>query len=197
MILLPILLKRAGLFAGDYMVTITDANGCTDIVAVNLATANGVIITNATVTPSTCGLNNGEATVFATGGQGGYTYSWSFNLALNSPTANNLSPDTYVVSVTDQDGCSDSTEIIVEDAGDLDLSILSFVNSVCENGTGVISLVLDGGLPPFTYSWSHDINATGANQDNLFAGAYSITVTDANNCQGLISQNIDLKKDRT
>ncbi len=47
-------------------------------------------------------------------------------------------------------------------------------------GNGSISVVVNGGMAPYSYEWSN--GATVADLENLDAGDYTVTVTDANGC---------------
>ncbi len=104
-----------GLSAGAYTVTITDANGCTDTANVTITEPTAV---NATITASTnasCpGASNGSATVTTNGGIAPYNYSWSPSGG-NNATATGLSAGTYTVTVTDDNGCTDTANVTITD----------------------------------------------------------------------------------
>lgn len=100
------------LFAGDYTFFITDANGCsldTTIVITEPATA---LVTETSVTPTTNNNDDGTASVTATGGNEPYTYAWS--TGETTATIENLSADTYTVSITDANDCTKIEDVIVE-----------------------------------------------------------------------------------
>lgn len=57
----------------------------------------------------------------------------------------------------------------------------TLANNICNGGsTGTIDLTVTGGTTPYTYLWSN--TETSAILENLVAGDYSVTVTDANGC---------------
>ena len=102
-----------GLTAGDYTVTVTDANGCT-------ATANATCYTACkscnsypdVVTNVSCnGGNNGAATTSASGGFIPYTYSWSNGETTAIITG--LTAGSYTVNVTDNHGCTASAMVTI------------------------------------------------------------------------------------
>ena len=64
-----------GLWAGNYTVTVTDANGCTAITSVTINQPPAVVA-NPTVTNAGCGLSDGSITLAPSGGTPGYTYTW-------------------------------------------------------------------------------------------------------------------------
>ncbi|HRN90905.1 MAG TPA: gliding motility-associated C-terminal domain-containing protein [Ferruginibacter sp.] len=166
--------------AGVYTVTVTDANGCSVSPApITVQNDAGNLQVNATVTDALCGAANGSITLNITGGTAPFTYAWS-NGATTS-ALNNIAAGVYNVTVTDANGCSTSPAPITvqNDAGNLQVGA-TVIDAVCTSTNGSISLTLTGGTAPYTYSWSN--GATTATLNNLAAGAYSVTVTDANGC---------------
>ncbi|MFM7054198.1 MAG: glycine-rich protein, partial [Bacteroidota bacterium] len=96
--------------SGLYTDTLSTVNGCDSIVSVNL-TITGLPVLNAVVTADTCDLGVGSAAVLASGGTGGYSYVWSNGSTNNA--LSNLGGGTYTVTVTDQGGCTSSTQVLV------------------------------------------------------------------------------------
>lgn len=100
-----------GLAAGNYTVTITDANGCTASASVTINEPTAVTVT-ANATDETCpNQNDGTASASASGGTPAYTYSWS-----NGATGANVSglaPGSYTVTATDANGCTGSASVSV------------------------------------------------------------------------------------
>jgi gliding motility-associated-like protein len=170
------------LSAGNYTVTITDANGCTVTSAVAItqpALLTSVI--NNPVNVNCNGGNNGSAIVTINGGTSGYTYSWAPSGG-NTATANNLSAGNYSVTVTDAHGCSTVTAVIITEPNVLTSGINSSVNVKCFGGNdGSAIATAAGGTPGYSYHWS----PTGGNSvaaNNLSSGIYTVTVTDALGC---------------
>jgi gliding motility-associated-like protein len=166
--------------AGVYNVTVTDANGCSASSGpLTVQDDAGNLQVSTTVTNALCGASNGSINLSITGGTAPYTYVWS-NGATTS-ALNNIAAGVYTVTVTDANGCSASPAPITvqNDAGNLQVSA-AVIDAVCTSTNGSISLTLTGGTAPYTYAWSN--GATTAALNNLAAGAYSVTVTDANGC---------------
>jgi gliding motility-associated-like protein len=177
-----------GLGAGNYTVTVTDANGCQ---AQTSATVNQPTSINLTTgsTPSTCSGNTGTATVTASGGSGTYTYQWNDPLNQTTATATNLAAGTYSVIVSDGTGCIAAASVTVGSTSGLSASA-AVTNALCNgSSTGGIDITVSGGNAPFTYVWSN--SATTQDISNVPAGTYSLLITDATNCTYFISATVN------
>ncbi len=176
------LISAAGLSAGNYSVTITDANNCTISVPVNINQPLPLSSTMAGTQILCNGAANGTASVSTTGGISPYQYSWSSGITSSSSSVTNLLPGSYSVIVTDDNGCSTSSMTTITEPPSLTTTLLSVSNSTCfnsNNGSGAITA--SGGIGPYSYSWS----PTGGNSSSssgLSTGLYTITITDANQC---------------
>ncbi|CAN5429491.1 hypothetical protein BH09BAC1_BH09BAC1_07490 [soil metagenome] len=181
--------NATGLAAANYDVTVTDANGCTVILS-NLNVPQPLAL-NLVATPTdvTCyGGFDGGVALAVNGGTTPYGYRWS-----NSRINQNLSyvaAGTYSVTVTDRNGCKDSTTATV--AQPVDFTISSIVKDVSCNGAGdgSIDVTVSGAKPPYQYQWSANAGGSGASLSNLSGASYQLTITDANACTKLLSFNI-------
>src|SRR5205807_1773266 len=66
-----------GLAAGNYNVTVTDANGCPVIATTSVSQPTVLTASSSQINVSCNGGNNGNATATPAGGTPGYTYSWN------------------------------------------------------------------------------------------------------------------------
>ncbi|MFH0894809.1 MAG: choice-of-anchor L domain-containing protein [Bacteroidota bacterium] len=168
------------LHAGNFTLTVTDANGCKFIYDATVNNTPGTLeIQNAVVTNETCGNANGAVTLTVTGGTTPYTYAWS-----NGPVTQNITAlhaGSYTVTVTSANGCVQSTTATVLNIAHNMDPTWQITNEVCTNGQGAIDLTVTGGTLPLTYLWSN--SATTQDLANLSAGNYSCTVTDATSCK--------------
>ncbi|MBI4947296.1 MAG: PKD domain-containing protein [Bacteroidetes bacterium] len=170
-----------------YSVTITDANGCSNIQTVTIAQpvsplAAGIIQTNV----SCFGGSNGKASVTTTGGTPAYSYLWD-NGEITSP-AINLSTGIYSVTITDANGCSTSTSVSITEPAVI-INSVSLTNASCSGGSnGTASVTTTGGIFPYSYLWSN--GQTTSTALNLSAGNYSATITDANGCASAAAVSI-------
>lgn len=186
-----------GLTPGDYDVVVTDDNSCTETATVTVGEPTAISLTPSSVN-SNCGQADGEVSVSATGGtvSSNYTYSWvdaSAGTVGNTATVTGLVAGTYTVTVTDDNGCTETTTATISDAGAPSLSE-SHVDAFC-NGSfdGSIDITPSGGTAPFTFAWTgpNGFTSTGQDINLLEAGQYDITATDNNGCVATLSITIN------
>ncbi|MBR5983081.1 MAG: fibronectin type III domain-containing protein [Bacteroidales bacterium] len=173
--------------AGDYVVTVTDANGCTATASTNISQPNEL---TATITPIGSILCPGgtlsNLSPSISGGTQPYTYLWN-----NGETTNRLSnpgAGTYSLTVTDANDCTTSATITVNDPTPVSVS-LSADDILCHGGTTNITNTITGGSEQYiSYAWSN--GASVQNLSNVSAGTYSVTVRDHYGCEGTSSITI-------
>lgn len=179
-----------GLSAGQYIVTVTDNDGCgtTDTVTISDPTPVTAIIT---VTDVLCvGAANGSANAVGQGGTGPYTYSWDSYPIQNTQTANGLSEGVYHVTVTDDNGCTAFIAVSIGAPPGLENYITS-TNATCYGAAdGTATAHPSYGTPGYTYSWNTNPVQTTQTAVNLSAGTYSLTLFDTNGCSILTTVGI-------
>jgi hypothetical protein len=164
--------------AGTYSVTVTDANGCTASASV-MVTSFDPFQVNITGAEIVCGdANSGEAGVIVFGGTGPFTYLWS--TGANSESVGGLGTGVYAVTVTDVNGCSVSAEISILVVSDFEATVTPRDVLCFGENNGSALAIATGGTPPYSYVWS--TGAVGPEALNLSAGAYFVTITEANDC---------------
>jgi hypothetical protein len=172
------------LAAGAYTVTVTDAKGCMAIATITISQPAKVSLVLSSKTDATCnGINNGAATVAATGGTSPYTYWWNTTPAQTSASATALAAGNYIAVATDSAGCKDTLAVVITQPYALNAGIGSKTNTRCfgeANGSATVSV--SGGTSPYTYSWNTAPVQTTATASGLAAGTYIATVTDAGGC---------------
>ena len=173
------------LVANNYCVTVTDGNGCTAVSCIDVLDPSLVVVDSIIPTDVLCfGENNGFAEVFVSGGTGAgtYTYLWSDDLAQFSNPANSLFQGTYTVTVTDAGDCTATATITVGEP-DLLTTTIAPTDVLCFGGNdGATIANPQGGTMPYTYVWNTLPAQTTETIDDLSAGTYNVTVTDANGC---------------
>lgn len=175
-------ISTSGLSAGNYTVTTTDANGCTQVGSVIVNAPTQLVATISNFNNVTCnGLNNGTATVTVTGGTPNYSYSWTSGVSTSS-IATGLSAGIYTVTVTDSEGCITTTSITITQPPQFNI-VLSSTNSICfGTSSGSVAVSVSGGSPNYSYAWS-PLGGNSSSASNLPAGTYNVTVTDSQGCQ--------------
>ncbi len=172
----------SGLPAGSYNVTVTNQQGCTSVFNTQLIAPPNTMIVSATSSGIiSCQSGNiGTASANSSGGAMPYTYLWSNGLT--SSVITDLAAGTYVVTVTDANGCTANGSSTVASAlGNLVVQGSQTQNVSCYGGNnGIASVSAIGGDLPYTYSWSN--GTTTEINTGLFAGNYTVLVTDANGC---------------
>lgn len=166
---------------GNYSVTVTDANGCSASGSTTVIEPAAVTLQVTSTNVSCNGVPNGTATATASGGTGGLSYLWSNGQT--QPSLSGLAAGNYSVTVTDANGCSATGSVVLTQPPLLMIQ-LQQANVPCNGqNTGVASVTASGGSPGYTYLWSNGETQNIIN--GVAAGAYSVTVTDANGCQAI------------
>ena len=175
---------ETNLAVGNYSITVTDTNGCVEIVnvTVNNIGAPGL---SATKTDISCsGLCDGNAAVNVSGGVSPYTYSWSPAGGTDS-TASNLCAGIFTVTVTDDSNCIATANVTITEPAAISIGPEVSTGLSCFGSTdGTITIIASGGTGTLNYSIDSGAtftNTTG-NFTSLNAGTYNVMVKDANNC---------------
>lgn len=106
--------KAIGLKAGSYQCTVTDTNNCIQIVSVDITEPAGLSM-KVSGSASCETKEDGIASVEVSGGSPPYSYVWNGDPSKNTASITHLSEGKYHVRVTDQTGCSEtSEEVLIE-----------------------------------------------------------------------------------
>ncbi len=167
---------------GSYKVSITDANDCvTELAEIIIEAPVELEVTVSQITPPSCNqVFDGAIDVTVSGGTPPYTYLWSNGAT--SEAISGLPEGSYQLTITDNQGCTITTtlyELMAPDVLFFDSVIIQ--EEYCAGvGNGAIDVQMAGGTPPYTYLWS--TGSVTEDLQNLPAGEYFVTVTDANGC---------------
>jgi hypothetical protein len=169
----------SALSPGDYVGVATDENGC--VATVNFAVQSYPAVNFFASVDSVCVGELATLQYFGSGGALPYTYDWQ------GQNSNALPSGWYEFTLTDGNGCTDTAFIVVAEYPFLDVQISFFTNA--NNGAnGSMELSILGGEPPYSILWS--TGDTDEVLEGIGQGTYSVTVTDANGCEGTDSQFI-------
>ncbi len=174
-----------GLAAGSYTVSITDSKGCTATKTTSISASSGVAVT-VNVSNPVCSDGFGAATATVSGGSTPYKYAWSSGGT--SSSVNNLAGGNYTLSVTDNNGCTAVQNFAVNTPLALTVTTTVLPTSCSSNNGSATATLASGGTGPFAFLWN--TGAKTSSISNLPAGAYTVTVTDANGCSGKSSATV-------
>jgi len=174
-----------GLGAGKYFVTVTDGQGCQDILGpINLIEPSGNLTASISGTDVTCnGASNGVACLNASGGSGTYTYDWSSGG--NTQCVSGLAPGVYTGTVSDNGSCEQAFSVTISEPSGMSVSSAQNNVDCFGKGQGGVSLTVSGGTPGYTYSWQQQGGSFTSSKSfivNRKAGVYDVTITDNNGC---------------
>ena len=183
--------SRSNLSAGSYTATVTDANGCTDSRTFTVSQPSQALTLGGSISQPSCSYtNNGSINLTVSGGTPGYSYEWSNGG--RGQDLSGLSGGTYTVTVTDSNGCEETTSFTLTQPTQIILDE-TIVNVDCSGrNNGSISVSVTGGTRPrlgYDFRWSN--GATTSEITDLSGGNYSLTVTDANGCIATATYSVE------
>ncbi len=163
--------------AGTYRVTVTDAtaNPCFAVASISITenpeltvdlSGNDIISCDSITT----------ITSSASGGAGIYSYLWNTNQTTSSI---DVSPGTYIITVTDGVGCTDADTITIISANSTLSASITQPANLCNGTSTGITVNATGGFGGNTYLWNTNETTTSI---VVPAGNYCVTVTDTGNC---------------
>ena len=164
------------LTGGNYTLTITSIDGCS--ISSSFAIVDSItpiLISGSVINNTSCQAGNGSVNL-TINPAGTYTFLWSHGA--NTEDLQSLNAGAYIVTVTDQNGCSGTSTFIISN-NTADPVITSIVgNEECNSGNGMIDLTTSPAGNIFLWS----TGAATEDLSNLAAGSYTVTVTSLNGC---------------
>jgi len=181
---------------GNYIVSVTDANGC--LATGNITVLQGpvccALFATINVVQSECNAATGsiDITVDLNSGMPPFQYSINGGTTYSSNNLfNSLAAATYYVAVADANNCIFRDTVDVAEANnDLNISVIA-TDITCNgfnNGVGTLTINTGTGSP-FTINWSNGVNDSFY-INNLSVGNYSVTVVNQINCSRTASFSI-------
>lgn len=167
------------LTAGNYRVTITDANNCTSIQTI-VVTSPAALQASAgmIVAPKCFGDTTGRINTTVSGGTAPYRYTWS----TGQSTANlhGLGVGEYKVLVRDAQGCvADTLKVALKASSKIVLSATINVPTCLGLENGIVSIKPQG-VAPFHYQWEK--GDTSSTIFNLGVGKHKVQIRDGQGC---------------
>ncbi|MBX2910233.1 MAG: tandem-95 repeat protein [Chitinophagales bacterium] len=198
-----------------YQVTVTDANGCTAVAAKQI-TVNEGPLADAGTTQSVyqCGGDSVQIGGLQSYAQGvpPFKYKWTPNTGLSSDTVLNpwvkgiASNITYVLVVTDSNGCTGTANVLVRSLPNNVTARAGNGGNICAGSGGSIQLggmpTASGGTPQYTYTWAPATGLSSTSVPNPVASptattTYYLTVTDAKGCSSVDSTKVTVNNSLT
>ena len=183
---LPSQKDQNSLPAGNYSVTVTDANSCVASYTVTLTEPAKInVVASQTAFIKCNGDLTGAYTAFPSGGITPYSYSWTNiggTVVSNGATASNLAAGSYNLKLTDNNGCTYTlTGNIINQPSPISASITPTHLTCYNDASGAVSAVAGGGTPSYTYQWLG--GPSSPNWNGLQVGTYALVITDNNLCK--------------
>ncbi|MFH2144331.1 MAG: SprB repeat-containing protein, partial [Bacteroidota bacterium] len=157
---------------------LVDNGTCTEVAQIVFTVVDLPVLSFIETNVSCFGGNNGAIDMTVSAGTSPFSYLWSSGEITEDIFG--LTMGTYSPTVTDANGCSATSSVIITQPAQITLAFL-ITNVTCYGGgDGAIDLTINGGTGAYTYFWTGGMiteDLTG-----LAALTYSVTVTDANLC---------------
>jgi gliding motility-associated-like protein len=190
------------LAAGNYTATIVDMLGCTQDVDFTIGTPDELTITEVNIMDVRCfEESNGSVLLTVTGGTPDANGAYSFGLTGNGrditglnemPEVNGLPFGDYTITVTDQNGCTTSQPVRIDQPTLLEADLETLINQpICPDATnGTAFLEARGGVPDYQFFWSNNPDVDQQEGMNFSQGSYTVRIVDANGCE--VVQQVDI-----
>jgi len=191
-----------GLAAGEYIVTVTDENGCEAKDTVIITEPPPLVLTADSIDARCGGRFLGSIDLTVSGGtpfaDGSYLYEWHDNTGVIATTEDifDLEGDKlYWVYVTDSLGCIDSLDIYINEEKNVRIELEAITQILCYgDSSGSIEISVRPGNRNFTYEWYHNgVLIDTENQDlvNIPSGRYRVVVNDKDGCDDEMSFTLE------
>ncbi len=176
------------IYAGSYVITITDDNYCVKIDSIDVFEADHfsvdlTVTTNYNGVPISCAsATDGAISIEPQGGTEPYYYSWNTGDTIQDLAG--IPAGFYKVIVRDIYECTDSAEVTITEPLPIDYSMQMY-DPLCYNeASGRIELLITGGTVFNLDDYRVMVNEIMASPyiDNLPQGTYHIRIEDLNDC---------------
>lgn len=169
-----------GLCAGTYDIIVNDGGTCTHTTQAMIFEP-ALLATTVDVTDATCaGTCDGSISAAPFGGTGAYSYTWSPTQTGNSPLAQNLCSGPFSLTITDVNGCSIDTTVIVGSPPGIVITNVNATDVLC-NGDCNGSITINA-----TDASAYSLDGNTYNPSNIFsglcAGGYTVYAQNSNGC---------------
>ena len=183
------------LIAGDYILRIEDSNGVFVTELYTVTQPDLLTITTDVEKNISCfGGNDGAIEVSISGGTAPFTFNWTGDgIIQGNQNQSGLTAGTYLLEIIDKKLCVSNQTYILTEPDILTINTVSKEDILCfDDFTGSIEINVTGGIPievssgifDYVYNWTgpNGFTSNSQNISNLFAGIYTIEITDDLGC---------------
>jgi hypothetical protein len=174
----------------NYQVTITDSQGCTGVENIDVGEPDPITVTSdpAALMEIACfGDEDGELGALVDGGTPLYSYQWSdgTNIIGNTPIVTDLTGGLYFVTVTDANGCTGETQVIMPTPPPIVGSVLPWEELNCNGDQTTLNIdtIFGGAGGPFQYSLDFGVTLDPGFPITMSGGEHYVTYFDRDNCE--------------
>lgn len=179
---LPVQQNQTGLAGGNYDVTVTDGNNCTEVLSIVVGQSPEIFLSIADVTDVSCnGAGDGAIDLTVMGGTPPFTFAWTGGATNEDPQ--NLAGGTYTVTVTDDNGCTTTAFATVNEETAITISIAGTGNTCAGGSDGEVTATVSGGVAPYTYALNGGSFQSSPTFGSLLPGSYFIVAKDSAGCE--------------
>jgi hypothetical protein len=179
----------SGVGAGTYSVVATDNAGCTASASTTITQPTDIVIVGQVTNTNCAGGNTGAIDITVSGGVSPYTYAWD-----NSSTSEDLTglgTGTYVVTVTDGNGCTKQASFtIISQNNSSSVTATATPSTICAGGSSTLDA---SGASTYTWSPAGSLNpSTGAQviATPTTTTTYSVVAIDGGGCQSIATVTV-------
>ncbi|TKB95794.1 Ig-like domain-containing protein, partial [Pedobacter cryophilus] len=170
--------------SGNYLLTVTDKNNCTQNISVSITPMQPFVIVETVQNVKCFNDNSGSISLNLSGGKAPYTVTWVNGAS--GPQINNLAAGNYTYKAVDAYGCTLQKTISITQPAPL-AATLNITNTSCKFiSDGAIEAVISGGTKPYSISWDDANGGIRTFANNQKAGRHTVRIVDANNCSILL-----------
>ncbi len=144
--------------------------------------SNPILLTISETTDTGCSTSSGGFTVTAIGGEGPYSFSTNAN-ENTTGVFEDMVAGNYVVTATDQNGCSGETQVSIENLDGVNLDEVTVTNAGCGTDNGQVSIAVSGGAEPYAYRLNSGEPQSESLFSNLSKGTHEVSVSDQLGCE--------------
>jgi gliding motility-associated-like protein len=148
------------------------------IATITLDTLNNLALAADTASTRCYGQEDASVSLQGENGTGGYTFTWPDGI--QAAERSGLGAGSYLIQIGDWQGCSGQDTLWVQAPDSLSVGITAAALFACE-GSGSLTASGVGGTGAYAFAWSN--GQSGAATAGLDAGTYTVTLTDANDCE--------------